>query len=85
MKLKYVAQSELRKIAMQSRLMSYNDMIGWALENVDVATKTIYNSQKVVVGSFQPEHAQVMYKFSPAFKHTYNVTLLKEFDEEECS
>jgi hypothetical protein len=27
-------------------------MIGWALENVDVSTRTINNSQKVVVGSF---------------------------------
>jgi hypothetical protein len=25
-----------------------------------------------------------MYKLSPAFKHTYNVTFLKKFDEEEC-
>jgi hypothetical protein len=32
--------------------MPYNDMIGWALENVDVQTKSIFNSQKVVVGSF---------------------------------
>jgi hypothetical protein len=25
-----------------------------------------------------------MYKLSPTFKHSYNVTFLKEFDEEEC-
>jgi len=25
-----------------------------------------------------------MYKLSPAFKHSYNVAFLKEFDEEEC-
>jgi hypothetical protein len=51
-KLKYIAQSELHKIAMWPRLMPYNDMIGLALENVDVSTRTIHNSQKVVVGSF---------------------------------
>ena len=47
-----IDQSELHKIVVRSRLMSYNDMIGWALENVDIQTKSIYNSQKVVVGSF---------------------------------
>jgi hypothetical protein len=64
--------------------MPYNDMIGWALENVDVATRTIYNAQKAVVGSFHPEHVQVMYKLSPTFKHSYNVDFLKKFEEEEC-
>jgi hypothetical protein len=83
-KLKYVAQSKLHKIATWSRLVPYNDMIGWALENVDVMTKTIYNSKKVVVGSFRPKHIQVMYKLSPTFKHSYNTTFLKEFDKEEC-
>jgi hypothetical protein len=64
-KYKMVAQSELHKIAMRPRLLPYNDMIGWALENVDIPTRTIFNSQKVAVGSFQPEHLQVMYKLSP--------------------
>jgi uncharacterized protein YllA (UPF0747 family) len=35
-KLKYIAQSELHKIAARPRLMPYNDMIGWALENINV-------------------------------------------------
>jgi hypothetical protein len=60
-------------------------MIGWALENVNVSTRSIHNSEKFVVGSFQLEHIQVMHKLSPAFKHSYNVTFLKEFDEEECT
>jgi len=64
--------------------MPYTDMIGWALENVNVATRTIYNANKAVVGSFYPEHVQVMYKLSLSFKHTYNVDLLKRFEEEEC-
>jgi hypothetical protein len=49
-KLKYIAQSELHKIATWPRLMPYNDMIGWALENVDVSTRTIHNSQKLLLG-----------------------------------
>jgi hypothetical protein len=64
-KYKIVAQSELHKIATRPRLMPYNDMIGWALENVDLSTRTICNSQKVTIGSFPPEHFQVMYKLSP--------------------
>jgi hypothetical protein len=51
-KYKIVAQSELHKIATRPRLFPYNDMIGWALENVDIPTRTIFNSQKVAVGSF---------------------------------
>jgi hypothetical protein len=36
MRYKYVSQSELHKIEMWSRLVPYNDTIGWALENVDL-------------------------------------------------
>jgi len=43
-KLKYVAQSELHRIAMRPRLMLYNDIIGRAPKNVNVMTMTIYNS-----------------------------------------
>jgi hypothetical protein len=35
-KYKIVAQSELHKIATRPSLLPYNDMIGWALENVDI-------------------------------------------------
>jgi hypothetical protein len=78
---KYVAQSELHKIATRPRLMPYNDMIGWALENVDISTRSICNSQKVAVGSFRPEHFQVMYKLSPVPNYIYNATFLMDFDK----
>jgi len=64
--------------------MPYNDIIDWALENIDVSTRSVHNSQKVVVGSFRPKHIQVMYKLSPTFKHSYNTSFLKEFDKQEC-
>jgi hypothetical protein len=83
-KLRDIAQSELHKIVARLRLMPYNDMIGWALENVDIQTRSIYNSQKVVVGSFRPEHIQVMYKLSPDFKYNHNVAFLLEFEQHEC-
>jgi hypothetical protein len=47
-KLRYIAQSELHKIVAWLRLMSYNDMISWALENIDDQTRSITNHQKVV-------------------------------------
>jgi hypothetical protein len=62
--------------------MSYNDMIGWVLENVDISTRSIYNSHKVVVGSFRPEHIQVMYKLSPIFKYNYNIAFMLEFEKQ---
>jgi hypothetical protein len=84
-KLRDIAQSELHKIVARPRLMLYNDMIGWALENVDISTRSIYNSQKVDVGSFQPEHIQVMYKLSPIFKYSYDVAFILEFEKQECT
>ena len=50
-KLKHIAQSELHKIVARPRFMPNNDMISWALEQVDVQTRTIINHQKVIVGS----------------------------------
>jgi hypothetical protein len=83
-KLRDIAQSELHKISTQLRLMSYNDMIGWTLENVDISTRIIYNSQKVVVGSFRPENIQVMYKLSLVFKYIYNTAFIMELEKQEC-
>jgi hypothetical protein len=83
-KYKIVAQSELHKIAMRPRLFPYNDMIGWALENVDIPTRTIFNSQKVAVGSFRPEHLQVMYKLSLVSNFVYNASFLVDFNKKEC-
>jgi hypothetical protein len=83
-KLIYIAQSELHKIVVRLRLMPYNDMISWALENVDIQTMSIFNYQKFVVGSFQPEHIQVMYKLSLDPKYNYNVAFMLEFEKHEC-
>jgi hypothetical protein len=84
-KLRVIAESELHKIATRPKLMPYNDMISWALENTDVQTRSIINHQKVVVGSFRPEHIQVMYKLSPDPKYIYNVAFVAEFQRKECA
>jgi hypothetical protein len=51
-KYKIIAQVELHKITTRPRLLPYTDMIGWALDHVDILTRMILTSQKVVVGSF---------------------------------
>jgi hypothetical protein len=82
---KNVAQSELHKIATQPRIMPYNDMIGWVMENIELSIRSIYNSKKVVVGSFRPEHFQVMYKLSPVSNYVYNAAFLMDFDKKEST
>ena len=84
-KLKFVAQLELHNIVARPRIISYNDMISWDLEHVDIQTNNIINHQQVTVGSFWPENLQVMYKISPTPKYTYNVTFLLEFERKECT
>jgi hypothetical protein len=84
-KLRDIAESDIHKMVVRPRLMLYNNMIGWALENVDISTRSICNSQKVVVGSFRLEHIQVMYKLSPIFKYSYNVEFIMEFDQQQCT
>jgi hypothetical protein len=66
------------------KLFPYNNMIGWALDHVDIPTRTIFNSQKVAIGSFRQEHLQVMYKFSPIFNFAYNANFLVYFNKKEC-
>jgi hypothetical protein len=83
-KLRYILHSELHKISTWLRLVFYNDMIGWALENINVQNRSIFNSKRVVFGYFQPEHIQVMYKISPNFKYNYNVAFMLEFEQQEC-
>jgi hypothetical protein len=60
-------------------------MISWVLKNVDIPTRTIFNSQKVAVGSFQPEHLQLIYKLSTTPNFICNVSFLVEFDKKECA
>jgi hypothetical protein len=51
---------------------------------VDIPTRSIQNEQGSIVGSFRPEHIQVMYKLSPNHKHTFNAEFLAEFQRKEC-
>jgi hypothetical protein len=62
------------------RLVPYNDMIIWALEHVDIQTRSIVNHQKVPVGSFQLKHMKEMYKHSSNPKYTFNIAFILEFE-----
>jgi hypothetical protein len=70
-KLRDIADSELHKVATRPRLMTYNDMIRWDLERTNMQTKSILDSQGVVISSFRSKHIQVMYKLSLNSKYIY--------------
>jgi hypothetical protein len=84
-KLRDIAESELHKVATRPRLMSYNDMISWALERTYVQMRRILDNPGVIVGSFRSEHIQVMYKLSPNSKYIYNKEFVSEFQRKECT
>jgi hypothetical protein len=82
--LRNIANTGLHKAAARPKLVSYTDMVIWALDKVDVPTRSILNEQGEVAGSFRPEHIQVMYKLSPNHKHTLNSEFLAAFQQKEC-
>jgi hypothetical protein len=59
-------------------------MVRWALDHVDIPTRTIMNEQKVTIGTFRPEHLQAMYKFPTTSDFTYGAEFLDEFKQKEC-
>jgi hypothetical protein len=42
------------------------------------------DSRGVIIGSFIPEHVQVMYKLSPSPKYIYNQDFVNNFQRKEC-
>jgi hypothetical protein len=83
-KYKIVVQAEMHKVAARPRLLPYYDMIRWALDHVDIPTRTIISEQKVIVGTFRPENLQTMYKLPPTSDFTYNAEFLEGFKQKEC-
>jgi len=83
-KYKIVIQAEMHKIVARPWLLPYYDMIRWALDHVDIPTKTIISKQKVTIGTFRPEDLQAMYQLSPTPNFTYNAKFLEGFKEKEC-
>jgi hypothetical protein len=82
--LRDIVESKLHKVSTHPRLVAYTDMIGWALDKVNIPTSSIQNEKGAIVGSFRPEHIQVKYKLSSNHKHTFNAEFLAEFQRKEC-
>jgi hypothetical protein len=76
---KIVVQAEMHKIEARPRLLPYYDMICWALNHVDIQTRTIISEQKVTIGTFRLEHLQAMYQLSPTPKFSHNAKFLEGF------
>ena len=83
-KYKIVIQVEMHKVAARPRILPYYDMIRWALDHVDIPTRTIISEQRVTVGTFRPESLHAMYKLSSTSNFTYNVKFLVDFRQKEC-
>jgi hypothetical protein len=83
-KYKIVIQSGMHRVAARTWLLPYYDMVRWALDHVDILTRTIMNEQKVTIGTFRLEHLQAMYKLPTTSDHTYGAEFLDEFKQKEC-
>jgi hypothetical protein len=83
-KYKIVVQSGMHKVAARPRLLPYYDMVRWALDHVDIPTRTIINEQKVTIGTFRPEQLQAMYKLPTVSDLTYDAEFLEKFKQKEC-
>jgi hypothetical protein len=82
--LRDIATTGLHKVAARPKLCFYTDMVIWALDKVDIPTRSILNERGEVAGSFRPEHIQVMYKLPSNHKHTLNSEFLAIFQQKEC-
>ena len=71
-------------VATRPRLLPYYDMIRWALDHIDLPSRTIVNDQRAMVGTFRPEHIQSMYKLPATSEYTYGKEFLEEFKKKEC-
>ena len=74
----------MHKIVVRPQLLPYFDMIRWALDHVDIPTRTIISEHKVMIGTFRPEHLWEMYKLSPTLTLTHNAEFLEGFKKKEC-
>jgi hypothetical protein len=59
-------------------------MVWWALDHVDIPTRTIINEKRVTIGTFRLEQLQAMYKFPTVSNFAYNSEFLENFKQKEC-
>jgi hypothetical protein len=83
-KYKIVVQAQMHKVAVRPCLLPYYDMVRWALDHVDIPTRTIVNEQRVTIGTFRPEQLHAMYKLPTVSDLVYNAEFLENFKQKEC-
>jgi hypothetical protein len=83
-KYKTIVQSGMHLVATRPRLLPYYDMIRWALDHIDLPSRTIVNDRQAMVGTFRPEHIQSMYKLPTTSEYTYGKEFLADFKKKEC-
>jgi hypothetical protein len=69
----------MHKAAARPCLLPYYDMVRWALDHVDIPTRTIINEQRVTIGIFRPKQLQAMYKLLAMSEFFYNAEFLEDF------
>jgi hypothetical protein len=84
-KYKTVVQSGMHLVAARPRLLPYFDMIRWALDHIDLPSRTIVNDRRDIIGTFRPEHIQAMYKLPAASEFIFGKEFFAEFKEKECN
>jgi hypothetical protein len=60
-------------------------MIRWALDHVDLPSRTIVNDRRDIIGTFRPEHIQAMYKLPATSEYILGKEFFAEFKEKECN
>jgi len=83
-KYKTIVQSGMHLVATRPRLLPYYDMIRWALDHIDLPSRTIVSDQQAMVGTFRPEHIQSMYKLPTTSEYTYGKEFLADFKKKAC-
>jgi hypothetical protein len=78
-KYKIVFQAQMHKVVARPRLLPYYDMVWWALDHIDIPTRTIVNEQRVTIGTFKPKQLQVMYKLPTMSDLVHNVEFQENF------
>ena len=83
-KYKTIVQSGMHLVATRPRLLPYYDMIRWALDHIDLSSRTILNDRHAMIGTFRPKHIQSMYKLPANPEYTYGKEFLADFKKKEC-
>jgi hypothetical protein len=58
-KYKAVVQSRMHLIAARPRLLPYFDMIRWALDHIDLPSRTIVNDRRDIIGTLGPNTSRL--------------------------